>query len=145
MLLKITVLLFTLITSEYPTLYLSIAHTGPSFPPVCWQIHFNCFIITNLICAEWSQCTIWNLLFILSVVLEVCYIEQRYKNRLIQSGCLFTGLLPWSSKQEVIKSNLIYVRGQMLPSNWNVKSFSFALFWYYVLQETTADTCLFFT
>lgn len=80
------------------THYLPIAHPGPSFPPVCGQIDFNCFIITNLICAERSPCAVQNLLFILSVVQEVCYTGQRYKNRLIQSGCLFTGPLLWSSK-----------------------------------------------
>lgn len=78
--------------------YLPIAHPGPSFPPVCGQIDFNCFIITNLICAERSPCAVRNLLFILSVVQEVCYTGLRYKNRLIQSGCLFTGPLLWSSK-----------------------------------------------
>lgn len=77
LLLRITALLFTLLVSWQPTLYLSVSQPGSSFSPVCGQIDFNCFIITNLICAERCPCAVWNLLFTLSVVQEVCYTGQR--------------------------------------------------------------------
>lgn len=71
---------------------LPTAHPGPSFPPVWGQTRFNCFMITNLICAERSPCAVQNLLFVLSVVQEVCYTGQRDRNSLISQVVYFLHL-----------------------------------------------------
>lgn len=74
--------------------YLPTAHPGPSFPPVWGQTHFNCFMKTNLICAERSPCAVQHLLFIWSVVQEVCYTGQRDRNSPIRPGVYFLHLCP---------------------------------------------------